>query len=132
MTDRTPSPPPLHKLPPEELERRVREHLDAMWGELRAAGREFRTQYHPVRVARRHPFAAAAVAGAVVALVVRKFRRRAAPAPPPALAAAPPESLGRGFARSLLGNLASAAGRVLPALVAAWAARAAHGHEQPK
>ncbi len=118
---------PLHGLPPEELERLVREHLDAMWGESLAAGSELRDRYHPVKVASRHPFLTAAVAGAAVALIVRRFRRRAAPAPSPC----PPESLGRSFARSLLSNLASSAAHALPALAAAWAARSAAATRTP-
>ncbi|MBM4034516.1 MAG: hypothetical protein FJ291_22450 [Planctomycetes bacterium] len=124
------SPPPevLDSLPPAELERRMQEHLDAMWSELQAAGEELRAHYHPLNVAARHPLATAAAAGALAALGLRALRRAAAPPAPPAPAATEP--LGRGIVRSLLSSLASAAGRALPTLAAAWASRAGPNEQQ--
>ncbi len=113
--------PELDSMPDEELARRARERLDAMWSEVRAAGEEVRVGWRPARVAARHPLLAAAVAGAAAVLIARRFRRRAGQQPPPP--AAPPEPLARSFARSLLSGLGSAAGRALPAIAAAWLAR---------
>ncbi len=118
MSDTGRAPSRLSELSPEELERLARSHLDAMWGQLRAAGAAARANYHPLNIARRHPFAIAAAAGALVGLFIHR-RRRAAARP----AAAAPETLGRTFARSLFSNLATAAGRALPALASLWLAR---------
>jgi hypothetical protein len=127
----TGSPPPdeLDNLPPAGIERRMQEHLSGMWAELHAAGEELRSQYHLLNLAARHPFAAAVIAGAAAAFGIRALKRAAAPPAPPAPAA--PESLRRGLARSLLSGLASAAGRVLPALAAACAARSSRSGQQP-
>ncbi|HUT36527.1 MAG TPA: hypothetical protein VNE39_23770 [Planctomycetota bacterium] len=126
MTDAKPR---LSALSPDELERLARSHVEGMWGELRAAGAELRASVHPVNVVRRHPLAAAGAAAALVGFLLHR-RRRSSVAPPVAAGAAG-ESLGRRFTRSLLSNLASAAGRVVPALAAGWLARWTASREEP-
>jgi len=114
----------LCDLPPEELERLARAHVDGFFGEVRAAGEHVRAECHPLTLIRKHPLATAAVigvAGLAVAQLVRGGRRA------PRKGAAGPvreaEGLGRTFGRTLLAGLAGSAARVLPDLVMAYLRR---------
>jgi hypothetical protein len=110
--------PRLCDLPPEELERRARRHVDGFFGETRAAAGCLETELHPLTLIRKHPVAAAAaigVAGFVVARMVRGTRR--APAGAAAGPARAEETVGRTFGRSLLTALAGAVATVLPELL---------------
>ncbi|MCX5656205.1 MAG: hypothetical protein NTY65_16330 [Planctomycetota bacterium] len=122
VMDRTPI--RLSDLPPEEIERQARWHVDGFFGEVRAAGEHVRAECHPLNLVRKHPLATAAVIGVAGFAVARLFRgtRRA-----PRGAAAEPvhqvEGLGRTFGRTLLAGLAGSAARVLPDLVMAYLRR---------
>jgi hypothetical protein len=118
MSAKDRAPRRLCDLPPEELERRARLHVDGFFGETSAAAGRLRTELHPLRLVQKHPVAAAAaigVAGFVVARMVRGSRR--APASAAAGPAGAPELVGRTFSRSLLTALAGAAARALPDLL---------------
>ena len=120
-------PRPLCSLPPEELEQRARRHLDGLFGEIRGAGDYLRTEWHPLRLIRKHPVAAAAVvgvAGLALARLVRGSRRTPGAAAGAARAA---ESLGHTVGRSLLAGLAGSAATLLPELVLALLRRDGHG-----
>ncbi len=110
--------PRMCDLSPEELEALALSHVESMFAELHAACGAVREQCHPVKLMKRHPFAAAALAAAAAFLVGRSLRRKPAARPGEAGAAAAP-----GLFDSLLSGLAGAAGRALPALVASWLAR---------
>jgi hypothetical protein len=119
---------PLCSLPPQELEQQARRHLDGFFGEVRGAGEYLRTEWHPLRLIRKHPVAAAAVfgvAGLALAHLVRGSRRASGAAAAGATRAA--ESLGRTFGRSLLAGLAGSAATLLPELVLALLRRGASG-----
>jgi hypothetical protein len=118
MSAKDRAPRRLCDLPPEELERRARLHVDGFFGETRAASGRLRTELDPLNLVRKHPVAAAAaigVAGFVVARMIRGSRR--APASAAAGPAGAPELVGRTFSRSLLTALAGAAARALPDLL---------------
>ena len=105
--------PRMSDLTPEELEILALEHVENMFSELRATCEVVREQYHPVKLAKRHPFVAAALAAAAGFVVVRYLRRK--PAGSSGEKAAAP-----GLFDSLLSGLAGAAGRAVPGLVASW------------
>jgi len=105
--------PRMSDLTPEELEILALEHVENMFGELRATCEAVREQYHPVKLVKRHPFVAAALAAAAGFVAVRYIRRK--PAGSSGEKAAAPALLD-----SLLSGLAGAAGRALPGLVASW------------
>lgn len=121
MSAKDRAPRRLCDLPPEELERRARLHVDGFFGETRAAAERLRAELDPLNLVRKHPVAAAAavgVAGLVVARWVRGSRRApAGAAAGPAGPAGPPESVGRTFSRSLLTALAGTAATALPELL---------------
>ena len=121
-------PSPLCSLPPEELEQQARRHLDGLFGEVRGAGDYLRTEWHPLRLIRKHPVATAAVfgvAGLALARLVHGSRRASGAAAAGATRAA--ESLGRTFGRSLLAGLAGSAATLLPELVLALLRRGGSG-----
>ena len=106
--------PRVSNLTPEELEILALEHVEGMFIELRATCEVVREQYHPVKLAKRHPFVAAGLAAAAAFMLARALRRK------------PAGSSGEtapGLFDSLLSGLAGAAGRALPELVASWLAR---------
>jgi hypothetical protein len=105
--------PHISNLTPEELEVLALEHVASMFIELRATCEAVREQYHPMKLAKRHPFVAAALAAAAGFVVVRYLRRK--PAGSSADKAAAP-----GLIDSLLSGAAGSAGRMLPELVASW------------
>ena len=130
-------PRPLCSLPPEELEQRARRHLDGLFGEVRGAGEYLRTEWHPLRLIRKHPVAAAAVVGVAGLALARLVR---GPVRPPVLggsrrasgaaaagATRAAESLGRTVGRSLLAGLAGSAATLLPELVLAFLRRGGSG-----
>jgi len=128
MSAKDRAPRRLCDLPPEELDRRARLHVDGFFGETRAAAERLRTELHPLNLVRKHPVAAAAaigVAGFVVARWVRGSRRATNGAA--ARPAGPPESVGRTFSRSLLAALAGAAATALPELLLPLLRRAVAG-----
>jgi hypothetical protein len=128
MSAKDRAPRRLCDLPPEELERRARLHVDGFFGETCAAAERLRTEFDPLNLVRKHPVAAAAaigVAGFVVARWVRGSRR--APGGAAARPAGPPESVGRTFSRSLLAALAGAAATALPELLLPLLRRAVAG-----
>jgi len=128
MSAKDRAPRRLCDLPPEELERRARLHVDGFFGEIRAGAGRLRTELDPLNLVRKHPVAAAAavgVAGFVVARMVRGSRR--APNGAAAGPAGPPESVGRTFSRSLLVALAGAAATALPELLLPLLRRAVAG-----
>jgi len=121
MSATNPAPMRLCDLPPEELDRRARAHVDGLFDEVRAAGERIRTECHPLNLVQKHPLATAAVLGVAGFAVARLFRgsRRAS-----RVAAAEPireaEPLGRTVGRTVLVGLAGSAVRVLPDLVMAY------------
>jgi hypothetical protein len=118
----------LSDLPPEELERLARAHVDGMFSEICAVGTSLRASYDPLGFARRHPMAIAAVAGLLAGIFVRRGRRVAATRPPEGGGA--PESPGTAFAPSLLSSLAAAAARALPELTTWWLSRCAASRQK--
>jgi hypothetical protein len=109
----------LCDLPPEELERLARWHVDGFFGEVRAAGEHVRTECHPLNLVRKHPLATAAVigvAGFAVARLLRGRRRTPRGAAEPMRAAEP---IGRTVGRTLLSGLAGSAAALLPELLRA-------------
>ena len=109
--------PHMSKLTPEELEALALEHVESMFIELRATGEVAREQYHPVKLARRHPLGAAGLAAAAAAafMLFRHRRRKSTGNSGEQAAAAAPR-----WFDSLLSEAAGAAGRALPGLVASW------------
>ena len=115
------APQRLSGLSPEQLDRLARDHLDAMFAELRAAGGELRESCNPVSLAVRHPFVAAAAAGALAGILLGKARRpSASPSPEHAV---PPQPARGGLFRSLASGAADAAARALPAILNWWTTR---------
>ena len=121
MSATNPAPMRLSDLPPEELDRLARAHVDGLFDEVRAAGERIRTECRPLNLVQKHPLATAVVLGVAGFAVARLFRgsRRASRG-----AAAKPireaEPLGRTVGRTLLVGLAGSAARVLPDLVMAY------------
>ena len=110
--------PRVADLTPEELELLALEHVEIMFGELRAAGAVAAENLHPLKLIKRHPFIAAGLATAAGFLLIRFLRpKHTSPPGDPAPAHAPV------FFSSLLSGAASAAGRALPGLLASWLAR---------
>lgn len=105
-------------LTPEELELLALEHVENLFIELRATCEVVREQYHPVKLARRHPFVAAGLASGAALMLVRYLRRKPAGNSGTKVAAAAP-----GMFDSLLSGVAGAAGRALPGLLASWLGR---------
>ena len=115
----------LCDLPPEDLDRMAREHLEGAFAEVRAAAEQCRTECRPLNLVRKHPVAVGAavgVAGFALACLLRG--RRPSDGAAPARAA---ESVGRTFYRSLVASLAGSAGSVLPELVLAFLRSRASG-----
>ena len=105
--------PRVSDLTPEELEILALEHVENMFIELRATSEVVREQYHPVKLAKRHPFVAAGLAAAAAFMLARYLRREPAGSSGEKAAAATPSLFD-----SLLSGVADAAGRALPELVA--------------
>jgi hypothetical protein len=105
--------PHVSNLTPEELEILALEHVESMFIELRSTCETVREQYHPVKLAKRHPFIAAGLAAAAAFILVRYLRRKSAAGSAENVAAP-------GLIDSLMSGVAGAAGRALPGLVASW------------
>jgi len=122
MSATNPAPMRLCDLPPEELDRLARAHVDGLFDEVRAAGERIRTECRPLNLVQKHPLATAAVLGVAGFAVARFFRgsRRAARGAAAAEPIRPAEPLGRTVGRTLLVGLAGSAVRVLPDLVMAY------------
>jgi hypothetical protein len=105
----------MSDLTPEELEILALEHVESVFIELRATCEAACEQCHPVKLAKRHPFAAAGLAAAAALMLVRHLRRRPAGSSGQKAAVAAP-----GLVDSLLSGVAGAAGRALPELLAFW------------
>ena len=108
--------PRVKDLTPEELELLALEHVESMFIEFRASCGVVREQYHPVKLIKRHPFAAAGLAAAAAFMLARYVQRK--PAGSSGEKAAAP-----GLFDSLLSGVAGAAGSALPELVASWLAQ---------
>jgi hypothetical protein len=119
------APTRLSDLPPEELDRRARAHVDGFFDELRGVGEHVRTEWRPLKLARKHPLATAAVvgvAGLAMARLLRGTRREArAGDGPETIRAAEP--IGRTVGRTLLAGLAGTAATAMPELVRAYLRR---------
>ena len=107
--------PRVSDLTPEELEMLALEHLENMFIELGATGEVVREQYHPVKLIKRHPFAAAGLAAAAAFMMARYVRREPAGSSGDKASGAAPT-----FFDSLLSGATGAAGRALPELLASW------------
>ena len=107
--------PRVSDLTPEELEILALEHVQSMFIELRAMCEVAGEQYHPVKLAKRHPFVAAGLAAAAAFMLARYLRSKPAGSSGRKPAAAAPKLFD-----SLLSGLAGAAGRALPELLASW------------
>ena len=103
--------PRLSDLTPEELELLALEHVESMFIELRATSAIVREQYHPVKLAKRHPFAAAGLAAVTAFMMARYLRRKPT-------ASSGDKVVAQGLFDSLLSGVAGAAGHALPELVA--------------
>lgn len=123
-------PSPLCSLPPQELEQRARQHLDGLFGEVRGAGEYLRTEWHPLRLIRKHPVVTVAVVGVAGLALARLLRgSRRAPGAAAAGATRAAESLGRTFGRSLLAGLAGSAATLLPEAARALLRGGGHGRQ---
>jgi hypothetical protein len=108
----------MSDLTPEELELLALEHVEGAFIELRAASTVVRDQYHPVKLAKRHPFVALGLAAAAAFLLARYLGRGSAGNSGEKASA----RAQTGF-DALLSSVASAAGRELPGWVASWLSR---------
>lgn len=108
--------PRVSDLTPEELEILALEHVESMFIELRAISGVVREQYHPVKLIKRHPLAAAGLAAAAAFMLARYVPRKPARSSGEKVAAP-------GLFDSLLSGVAGAAGSALPELVASWLAQ---------
>lgn len=111
--------PRVSQLTPEELELLALEHVESMFIEVRATGRNVGEQCNPVKLVRAHPWIAAGLAAAAGVLLARYLRSGPAPCSAPKPAGAAPG----GVFDSLLSIASSAAAGVLPGLLAGWANR---------
>jgi hypothetical protein len=128
MSAKDRAPRRLCDLPPEELERRARLHVDGFFGETCAAAERLRSALDPLTLVRKHPVAAAATIGVAGFVVARWVRgRRRAPAGAAAGPGGAPEPVGRTFSRSLMAALAGAAATALPELLMPLLRRAVAG-----
>jgi hypothetical protein len=98
-------------LTPEELELLALEHVESVFIELRATCQIVREQYHPVKLAKRHPLVAAGLAAAAASMLIRYLRPKAAGSS--GQKAAVPRLFD-----SLLSGVAGVLGRMLPGLLA--------------
>ena len=121
----------LTDLPPEELDRLARAHVDCFFGEVRGVGEHVRTEWNPLKLAVKHPVATAAVLGVAGFAAARLLRGRrseargsvaAGPEPVPAT-----EPIIRTVSRTLLTGLAGVAATSLPELLMAYLRRRGRG-----
>jgi hypothetical protein len=119
MSDIDRSPVRLSDLPPEELDRRARAHVDGFFDEIREAGEHVRTAWNPLKLAAKHPLAIAAVVGAAGGFALARLLRGQRRETRAGGAAAGPETVGR----TLLSGLAGAAATALPELLMAYLQR---------
>ena len=110
-----PARPRVSELTPEELELLALSHVESMFLEVRSACAVVREEYHPVKLAKRHPVATVLLAAAAGFLVVYALRSRGG--------GGRREGTGNGLLASFFAGLAGAAGRALPGLAAAWLTR---------
>lgn len=106
----------LRGLPADELERRVHEHVAAMFDELRAAGESARKSLRPTKFLGKHPLAVAILGGVAGLFLTRLlFRRRAKGVV--TTQGMKTESVGRTFGRSFLSSVGGIAGKALPGVI---------------
>jgi hypothetical protein len=114
----------LSDLSPEELDRLARAHVDGLFDEVRGTARHMRTEWHPVKLAARHPLATTAivgVAGLAAAQLLRRRRRGARAGAGPELMRAA-ESIGCTVGQTLLTGLRVHLNTLPPAAAMAVAA----------
>jgi hypothetical protein len=114
--------PRVSNLTPEELELLALEHVENLFMEFRATGRDVRRQCNPIKLAKDHPWIAAGLAAAAGAVLARYLRPR--PAAPSQQKTAPAS---RGVLDSLLSVAVGAAAGAMPELLAGWTNRTKPG-----